>query len=283
MAMPQVVIDYAKLSALLEDFYRLTNMRITFWDAVGQRCLLGCSNSCSEYCRALQKVPALMKECNRCEEEALTYSSTHQDHLHSFHCHAGMNEFVYPVVYDHSLLGYFMFGQVRIIDMPDDEAAREKLYTAHHLDPEAMTQLYRQFPVVASQLMESAGRMLGALATYAHLNGLMKLRNALLFDRLREYVKENYTAPLPVKEVCRKFHISRSTLSHTLLKEQSTTFVDMVNAYRIEHVKRRLKAGDNIADAAYQAGFNSENYMARLFKKTQGMTPSRYRAENSLK
>ena len=275
--MPQVVIDYDKLSELLEDFYRLTNMRITFWDSVGQRLLLGCSHSCSEFCQSLQRIPEILVECRQREDNAMQVASMHQDRLHCFHCHAGMNEFIYPVVFDHALLGYFMFGQVRIMDLPDDREARFQLYNQHLLDKDTMEKKYDAFPQVTLALMESAGRMLGALASYAHLNGLMKMKNITLSDRIREYIKANFKEPIAVDSACAEFHISRSTLSHAVKDELNSTFVDILNSYRIKHVQSCLDNGESIADAAYMSGFNSENYMARLFKRSIGVSPSEYR------
>ena len=281
--MPQVVIDYGKLAELLEDFYRLTKMRITFWDSVGQKYLLGCSNSCSEFCQSLQKVPEILQECSRREDEAMQVASLHQDRLHCFHCHAGMNEFIYPVVFDHALLGYFMFGQVRIMDLSDDENSRHELYSKYHLDKDAMEEKYEAFPHATRALMESAGRMLGALASYAHLNGLMKMKNITLSDKIREYIKDKFKEEITVNSACSEFHISRSTLSHAIKDEQDSTFVDILNSYRVEHVKNCLKAGESIADASYKSGFNSENYMARVFKKREGVSPSQYRMTLGIK
>ena len=275
--MPQVTIDYDKLAELLEDFYRLTNMRITFWDSIGQRFILGCSDSCSDFCQSLQKVPEVLRECKRREDDAMQAAARQQDRLHCFHCHAGMNEFIYPVVFDHALLGYFMFGQVRIVDMPDDKSARFTLYGEYFLNEAEMEQKYNAFPCVTRASMESAGRMLGALASYAHLNGLMKMKNVTLSDRIRDYIRDHFKEPITVDSACQQFHISRSTLSHTIKEEQDTTFVDLLNAYRIEHVKSCLIGGESIADAAYLSGFNSENYMARVFKNSEGISPSEYR------
>ena len=281
--MPQVVIDYGKLAELLEDFFRLTKMRITFWDSVGQKFLLGCSISCSEFCQSLQKVPEVLQECRRREDEAMQVASHHQDSLYCFHCHAGMNEFIRPVVLDHTLLGYFMFGQVRIMDIPDDENARFGLYSKYQLDKHAMEEKYEGLPHSTRSLMESAGHMLCALASYAHLNGLMKLKNITLSDKIREYIKEKFREEITVENSCSEFHISRSTLSHVIKDELGCTFVDILNTYRIANVKLCLKAGESIADASYKSGFNSENYMARVFKKSEGISPSQYRLTAGIK
>jgi two-component system response regulator YesN len=103
------------------------------------------------------------------------------------------------------------------------------------------------------------------------------MKNITLSDRIREYIKTNFKEPFTVDSACSEFHISRSTLSHAVKDEQNSTFVDILNSYRIKHVQNCLENGESIADAAYMSGFNSENYMARIFKRSIGVSPSEYR------
>ncbi|MDF2926814.1 MAG: hypothetical protein K0R57_5728 [Paenibacillaceae bacterium] len=52
--------------------------------------------------------------------------------------------------------------------------------------------------------------------------------------RVRDYIMQNYMEQLDVKTICKQFLISLSTLSHTLMKEQNTTFLEMVNGCRVK-------------------------------------------------
>jgi AraC-like DNA-binding protein len=270
-------IDYAKLAIMLADFFRLTNIRIGFWDSRGRHCLVSCGESCSEFCQRIQLHPGLLAACGRCEREGLEQAKAQPLVLHHFHCHAGMKEFIFPVEYEGNVLGYFMYGQVRITDMRNDREARARMYDRFHLEAAGMEALYNQLPTVETAFMEAAGRMLGNLAKYSHLSGLIQMRNSILSDQIRDYIELNHTQPLTVDAVSRHFFVSPSTLSHTLAKEQGTTFVAMLNDARIEAVKRRITQGDSISDAAFRAGFRTENYMSRVFKQKEGMTPSQYR------
>lgn len=275
---PRTYINHEKLTELLNTFFELTQIRITFWDGQGRRCVSACANSRSQYCETLQTKPGLLQECGRCEDEALAYAETRQNQLHSFRCHAGMHEFVYSVVYDGKILGHFMFGQVVIREEPQHPARRLALYRKHGLDRQHMESLYAQLPVLPLSMMHAAGKMLAALASYAYLNGLIEQRNISLAEELSQYINKNYHLPLTQQGVCSVFHISRSTLNHVMSQQLDTTFVTLVQRYRIENVKARLLRGESITQATYAAGFNSENYMTRVFKNREGITPSRFRA-----
>lgn len=56
--------------------------------------------------------------------------------------------------------------------------------------------------------------------------------------------------------------------------------IDYLNQCRLEHAARKLRdrPGLSITDIALQAGFNSSQYFATLFRKRHKMTPVQYRA-----
>jgi AraC-like DNA-binding protein len=60
-------------------------------------------------------------------------------------------------------------------------------------------------------------------------------------------------------------------------------FNDLINGFRIEEVKTRLKApgeaGRSVLEIAFDCGFNSKTSFNRTFKKFTGMTPSNFRRE----
>ena len=275
--MAGVMIDKQKLQSLLDDFYSLTKIRVTFWGNDGERCLSGCTNCCSEYCQALQSASGVLLQCKYSEDQALHHASKNPGVLHCFQCHAGMNEFIYPVTYEGMLLGYFMFGQARLSEIPDDANARRDLYARLGLNAEVMDIKYHLLPVFSYSYMETAGRMLAALASYAHLKGLMKLKNMTLSENIREYIRLHFKENITPKQICDFFHISQSTFCHVLKRQQHKTFVEMLHHYRIQYVKELLETGSTVAAASFLAGFSSENYMARIFHKVEGISPSAYR------
>lgn len=271
-----IYIDHEKLRVTLIDFNRLTQLRISFWDHKGRHCLSG-EQSCSQFCRKIQSNPALFKQCNLCENEGIEKAKAEPMKLHHFHCHAGMHEFIFPVMYDDMILGYFMYGQVCIADMMSDSSTRYRIYEAHDLDSIQMEGLYQDLPAVSLEYMQSAGRMLGNLAVALHLNGLIEIRRSQLSDRIKEYIEQNHHLPLKIDNLSRYFSVSTSTISHALAKERDTTFVRMLNNCRIKSVKQYLRHGDSISEATYKSGFNSENYMTRVFRQSEAITPSQYR------
>jgi PAS domain S-box-containing protein len=70
-------------------------------------------------------------------------------------------------------------------------------------------------------------------------------------------------------------------VSQVLNMGMKTSFYDLVNRYRIEHLVRLLSSpeckSEGILDLAFRVGFNSKSTFNTAFKKIMGITPSTYR------
>ncbi|MEW6367377.1 MAG: helix-turn-helix transcriptional regulator [Acidobacteriota bacterium] len=102
-------------------------------------------------------------------------------------------------------------------------------------------------------------------------------------ERLRTLMEEEelYLTPsLSVDQLAQKLHIQPRHLSQTINDCAGQSFIDFVNRYRIEEAKRLLKDPEHkrtILEVAYQSGFNSKATFNSAFRKSAGMTPSRFR------
>jgi len=81
--------------------------------------------------------------------------------------------------------------------------------------------------------------------------------------------------------------IGHHQLSQVINEQYGVNFFELINRYRVEHVKRLLAdpaySRLTIIQIAYEAGFNNKVSFNRYFKKEIGLTPSAYRIrENSL-
>lgn len=270
---------YAQLSELMEDFYCLTKIRISFWNDKFQKCAMAPSTGDSDFCRELRKIDDINIQCSTCDRLALKEARELGRGLFCFNCGAGLKEYVYPAYYRDSLLGYFMFGQVRNhANDTEGNAQRQRLYYTYRLDEAYMTSLYQKLPPVEESLLLSAGRMLSSLASYAHLNNLLGSQNEPLAERLLRYIENNFKEPVSIESACIALYTSRSTLCHTIRKDLNSTFLALLNQQRIENVKACLTNGQSVAEAAFNSGFQSASYMTRIFRRLAGDTPSQYQA-----
>lgn len=75
--------------------------------------------------------------------------------------------------------------------------------------------------------------------------------------------------------------ISHHQLSQVINEQYGVNFFELINRYRVEHVRRLLAdpaySQMTIIQIAYEAGFNNKASFNRYFKKEIGLTPSAYR------
>ncbi len=73
---------------------------------------------------------------------------------------------------------------------------------------------------------------------------------------------------------------NENEISQVLHGEMGTSFYKLINDYRIETVKQKLKEFDSrnytIMASAYESGFNSKSTFYRIFKEYTNMTPKEY-------
>lgn len=285
-------LDYTCLSELMADFYLLTGIRISFWNAEGEKVIMAPNpllgkekasvcNGNSAFCSRLRQIADIDAQCRKCDLQALQNMPRKEGVLHTFHCIAGLTEYIIPVYYNNYLLGSFMFGQVRIARQDEDERERRlALYRDFQLDEGEMEALYLQLPVVKHDSIMAAARILAVMIRYAYLNGFFGSNTLPLCTRIRQYIQNNYMYPINIDSACAALHVSRSTLSHAIQIEMKSSFISLLHDRRIENVKLCLKNGQSIADAAYNSGFQSVNYMYRLFRKKTGITISEYKVQH---
>ena len=61
-------------------------------------------------------------------------------------------------------------------------------------------------------------------------------------------------------------------------KHTGTNFTEYLTQIRVDHAKKLLAAGEmSVKEVAYAAGFNSQSYFSKIFKKYTGIAPSEFK------
>lgn len=97
-------------------------------------------------------------------------------------------------------------------------------------------------------------------------------------DEERPFLNPDIT----IEELARDLEMSVNDLSVTLNRHFQLNFFEFINQYRVREAKTLLlsKANTTITDLFYEAGFNTKSVFYSAFKKSEGVTPSQYRAMN---
>lgn len=97
-------------------------------------------------------------------------------------------------------------------------------------------------------------------------------------DYILNYITENYRSRITLGEIAESCGYTPNHLSRVFKGSTGDSIVNFLNRYRVDRAARELICTDeNIADIAFDNGFDNLSNFNRIFKKYAGFTPSEYR------
>lgn len=90
------------------------------------------------------------------------------------------------------------------------------------------------------------------------------------------FIEQNFRKPIGLNDVAKQLHVTPFYVSKIIKASFGKNFTDVVAEVRIEESKRLLKEHHRVKEIAFDVGFQSQSYFAKMFKKMVGMTPSEY-------
>lgn len=95
--------------------------------------------------------------------------------------------------------------------------------------------------------------------------------------RVAEYIILNFSQPLSLQILCKKFSISEGYLSKRFKLAIGTSINEYINYIRITEAEKILSSEKApITEVALRCGYNDSSYFASVFKKFKGITPYKY-------
>ena len=92
------------------------------------------------------------------------------------------------------------------------------------------------------------------------------------------YIFEHYTENILLEDVADKFDMSKSFLSKRFKTATGFGFKEYIINLRIQNACRLLlETNKSITDIAFECGFNDSNYFGDSFRKIKGISPRKYR------
>ena len=100
------------------------------------------------------------------------------------------------------------------------------------------------------------------------------------FQKIVEYINNNFNKPLNFNDVALEFNLSVSWLTRLFNKHLNTSPKKYLTQFRMEKAKIMLNSTNRINDIALSVGYDDPLYFSRLFRKNTGISPSEYRKQS---
>ena len=96
---------------------------------------------------------------------------------------------------------------------------------------------------------------------------------------IKEYIRAEFADPdLSIKQICEYMHRSSAYLCTLFKEETGETINQYLTAYRMDRAKELLASPrSRIADIASMVGYRDGNYFGKVFRASEGLSPSEYR------
>lgn len=100
------------------------------------------------------------------------------------------------------------------------------------------------------------------------------------WSSIKHYLDTYYTEDLSLDYISEAFHINKFYISRKFKELYGTTINNYIQDKRISYAKQYLRYSDlSIADIASKCGYADFTYFTRVFKKKEGMSPSKFKKE----
>ncbi len=201
-----------------------------------------------------------------------------------YRCHAGLTEFIVPVIRDGEIVALLQCGQVhdRRPTAAEWRTARQDL-VAVGINSGPLRGLFRQNRVLTQERQEDLLHLLELIATrLSHADEHRLLpepgRTRMQLGRAVTFIEAHLGERLSLAVIARAAGVSTRSLARLFRKELGTSVVSFILQRRIARARDLLRrTDDTCAEIAFAAGFGSVQHFNRIFRRQQQMSPGDWR------
>lgn len=236
------------------------------------------------FCQALNGTAGGQRLCTMCDQSK--FLDARRDALAlRYRCHAGLREFIIPVIREGQTIALLQCGQVHdhspsTANWHEAEkslrtagihgaAWRRLLHGNRVLAPERQEDLLDLLELVAARLAHAHERELGVAPGQRHA----------ALGRAMTYIESNLSERLSIEQIARAAAISPRTLMRLFRNEAGASVVGFILQRRVARARQLLRqTGRTCAEIAFECGFGSVQHFNRMFRRFERASPTQWRA-----
>lgn len=269
--------NISKLQFLLEDFYKLTNLRITVFDD-SFRELTSYPKDIAPICQIIRSSLEGSLQCQKCDQRACEIAAKNRT-LYTYRCHAGLTESIAPILMGNIVIGYLLFGHVFSYSSHEEGwNVIQKLCTPYQVPMHTLKLACWKQPMIQKDYITSASHILQAVTAYLCLERMVSLRQEELPVQIDEYIQAHFTEDIDAPLIARHFNIGKTKLYDIAKQSYGIGIAEYIRKLRIEKAKQLLleQSSLTLAEISSACGFEDYNYFITVFKRIVGMPPKAF-------
>jgi AraC-like DNA-binding protein len=272
------------LRGLLDLAWRIFGVNPALVSPDGQRVVLFEAEGRSQpFCAALERDPAGQALCAMCDQNRFLEARRGALALR-YRCHAGLREFIVPVIRHGEMVALLQCGQVHDRRPTAEEwrAARRELVKAG-IKSGPLGVLFRQNRVLAP---ERQGDLLNLLELIAgrlahadeHRLAPEPGRARMQLGRATTFIEVHLGEQLTLSMVAQAAGVSARSLARLFRQELGHSVVEFILRRRVARACDLLRQTDRTcAEIAFETGFGSVQHFNRMFQRHQQTSPGQWR------
>jgi AraC-like DNA-binding protein len=272
------------LRSLLDIAWRLFGVNPALVSADGQRVVIfEPEHRAQPFCAAMQRNAAGRALCAMCDQRHFL-EARHSALALRYRCHAGLSEFIVPVIGNGEMIALLQCGQVH--DRPPTAAAwriaRQDLVKAG-IKSGPLRKLFQQNRVLPQDRQGDLLNLLELIANrLAHADEQRLLpepgRTHMQLGRAVTFIEVHLGERLTLPVIAKVAGLSARSLVRLFRKEVGTSVVEFILRRRIARACDLLRRTDHTcAEIAFEAGFGSVQHFNRIFRRYEGVPPCKWR------
>ncbi len=264
--------------------WRLFGVNLALVSPDGERVIIfDLEKRTQPFCDALGQTEAGRALCAMCDQKRFLEARRDAKMLR-YRCHAGLTEFIVPVLRDGETIALLQCGQVH--DRRPTEAEwkvakrdlveaginskplRQPFWGNRVLAPERQRDLLILLELIAQRLTHTDDHPLGAEPGQLQ----MQLGRAVTF--IEVHLAEQLTLPM----IARAANVSTRGLTRLFKKQTGSSVVQFILRRRTSRACELLRRTERTcAEIAFEVGFGSVQHFNRIFRRLEGVSPRLWR------
>ena len=272
-----IQIKQRKLAETIQDFYNATGVNITVVDASFAP-IAQIGHGHIPYCLHIQSSPNGKAGCFQ-SDKYLFEKCSHSRKVEMRICHCGLLDLALPVIHKDSIIAYVIMGQIKVAEeFPEITKYIEEL----ELSSEKIRQLYDSMPIFDEKRIQAVANIAVILIKYILLENMLTSNITENLGIADQFISENLQRELTIRDIEKGTNLSKSTLYKDFHSCFHCTVKEYIHNKRIEKAAQLIQTTDHSMDEiSVLVGYNSAAYFSKQFKKIMGISPLRYRKDNS--